>query len=475
MSIKRYLSEADTTITNAFKTDLIHRGTGSNMGAADSLEIFSLVGQVTTASLEKSRVLVRFPMTDIAADRSAGTLPVSGNVKFFLRLFNVEHPFSLPREYYLDVSALSQSWDEGYGLDMEAYSDNGFGMTNGYGTNWIYAQSGTVWQETGSKSIAGTNRKQFFKYGYEDLNIEVTDLVENWVAGTYSNNGFLIKLSGSFEDGSTQESFYTKKFSARGTEYFYSRPVIEALWDSSLKDDRSNFYNTSSLLSDTDNTQYLYFYNKFNGNYKNIPNNPSLGIKFYTNEAFTSEISAAYAVVTNPSTGSYLAQIRLNTTASEIYDVWYNLATSSLIYFSGTIEPKNFYASDTAIDDEYIISVTNLRPKYNQNENIRLNIFSRLKNWSPTMYTVASKDIETKTIKNLFYKIFRIEDNKSIFDYSTGSIAYTKTSYDKNGNYFDLDTKLLEPDFAYGLKFAIYDGNQLKEFKSLFKFRIDTK
>jgi hypothetical protein len=34
---------------------------------------------------------------------------------------------------------------------------------------------------------------------------------------------------------------------------------------------------------------------------------------------------------------------------------------------------------------------------------------------------------------------------------------------------------LLEPDFAYGLKFAVYDGNELKELKQTFKFRVDTK
>ncbi len=41
MGIKRYTAISDTTITNAYKADLVTRGTGSNMGLADSLEIFS--------------------------------------------------------------------------------------------------------------------------------------------------------------------------------------------------------------------------------------------------------------------------------------------------------------------------------------------------------------------------------------------------------------------------------------------------
>jgi hypothetical protein len=66
MGIKRYVANSDNTITNAFGvnkgTDT--RATGSNMGAADILEVFSIYGQqtvsssVNTASVELSRALV---------------------------------------------------------------------------------------------------------------------------------------------------------------------------------------------------------------------------------------------------------------------------------------------------------------------------------------------------------------------------------------------------------------------------------
>ena len=41
MAIKRYVAESDNTITNAFEANLTTRGTGSNMGAADVLEVFT--------------------------------------------------------------------------------------------------------------------------------------------------------------------------------------------------------------------------------------------------------------------------------------------------------------------------------------------------------------------------------------------------------------------------------------------------
>jgi hypothetical protein len=473
MPIKRYTSEADSTITDGYKPNLITRATASNMGASDSLEIYSLYGQASSSSLERSRILVKFPLDGIVNDRAASKLPVSGGVNFFLRLFNVKHPFTLPREYYLQVNAISQSWNEGYGLDMESYSDNGFGVTNGYGVNWIYAQSGTLWSTTGSSVTGNFSYTQFFKDGYEDLEVDVTPLVESWISGVLPNNGFLIKLSGSQEDGSTATSFYTKKFSARGTEFFYSRPVIEARWDASSGDDRENFYISSSLLSSVDNTQNLSFFNRVKGVLKNIPGNPSLGIKFYTDSTFLNEISGVVSSVSNTETGIYKASVILATTASTIYDRWYNLASTSSYFYSGSIEPKTYEASLMAFDSEYFINLVNVKTKYTKDENVFIRLYSREKDWSPTIYTVSSKDIENKPIKNLYFKIFRLEDKLEIIPYSTGSIPYTKLSYDSQGNYFKFDMSILEPDYAYGIKFATYDGNELKEYKETFKFRVE--
>ncbi len=49
MAIKRYIATADNTITNAYQMDLSTRGTGSNMGAADTLEAFYIFGQAVKA------------------------------------------------------------------------------------------------------------------------------------------------------------------------------------------------------------------------------------------------------------------------------------------------------------------------------------------------------------------------------------------------------------------------------------------
>ena len=103
MAIKRYLASKDNTITNAFKIDLLTRGTGSNMGASDILETFSIYGQQTTSSAELSRILIEFPIEKISSDRGDNNIPASGSVKFYLRMFNARHSEQLPRNFTFHI------------------------------------------------------------------------------------------------------------------------------------------------------------------------------------------------------------------------------------------------------------------------------------------------------------------------------------------------------------------------------------
>ena len=132
MALKRYLASADSTITDAFRANLVNRGSGSNMGAADVLEVFSLFGQADSGSQEKSRMLLKFPIADVATDITNQIVP--SNAAYFLRVFNAPHGETLPTQFTLTAKPISGSWDEGTGLDMNEYSDLG-------AVNWINATS----------------------------------------------------------------------------------------------------------------------------------------------------------------------------------------------------------------------------------------------------------------------------------------------------------------------------------------------
>ena len=471
MAIKRYVASADNTITNAFKANLSTRGTGSNMGASDVLEVFSIYGQANSSSVEKSRILIQFPVSTISTDISNGTVP--SNASFYLKLFNVEHGETLPTNFNLEVKVVTgSSWDEGTGLDMSEYTDIGI-------SNWISAKSSssgiTNWSSQGGDYYNSPIYTASFDKGIEDLEIDVTDTVNAWLAGSKNNYGFGVMLSSSLEN-STLRSYYTKKFSARSSEYFYKRPIIEARWDSSKQDDRGNFYASSSTVSATDNLNTLYLYNYVRGQLKDI-NGVGTGnvyVNFYTTLGGSTLTTAPNTPITGGwvSTGIYSASVAINTTASTVYDVWFS---GSNQYHTGTISIKTFNNSETVEIDRKIISIKNLKSSYTPSEYPKLRLYVRSKNWSPTIYTKATADVEQEYIKNLYYRVYRVQDGLDVIaNAATASTNHTKVSYDISGSYFPLDMSLFESGYMYAIKFVIKEeNNYLKETDEVFKFRVD--
>jgi hypothetical protein len=475
MAIKRYFSNADTTITNAFKANLTTRGVSGNMGQSDILEVFSIYGQSNPSSSELSRVLVQFPISDIIVDRNNATIPVSGSVTWYLKLYNARHSDTVPKDFTLTVSAVSRSWGEGYGLDMEEYSDVGY-------SNWVSAASSsnlgvTNWTSEGGDYHTSPVKNQYFTKGTEDLTVDVSDIVEQWVAGTKTNYGFGIKLTSSQEQAA--QSFYTKRFFARGTEFWFKRPTLEARWNSVRRDNRGYFYASSSLASATDNRNTIYLYNVVRGRLSNIPavGTGSIYVKVYDDP------SGSNALTTTPnnpvtggwvSTGIYSASFALNTTASEVFDRWFN-STLTTCFHTGSIDIYDLDSQDYNPTNRYVVSCTNLKPIYYSEEQSRFRFFVRKKDWQPTIYTVATNFIPSEIIESASYKLVRVSDNLEVIPYGTSSLMHTGLSYDVSGSYFDLDINTLEPDYSYQIKLTFYDGvtNSWKEQPDTFKFRVE--
>lgn len=473
MSIRRWTSSKDTTITDAFTANLRTRGTGSNMGASDILEVFSIYAQASTSSLSSSevaRVLTQFPVNNIVSDRTAGKIPVSGNVNFVLKMFNAPHSQTLPRQFTLNVLPVSTSWEEGIGLDMEEYTDL---TNNGEGANWVFAGSSSLWTTHGGDFISSPSASQFFDQGIEDLEIDITPVVERWIAGTIPNYGIGIMITGSQE--TTNRSFYTKRFFARGSEFFFSRPVVEARWNSATTDDRGRFFVSNVLLSPSDNTHTLYLYNYVNGQLKNINGigTGSVYMNVYDSASDGSIISTTSSPVTGGyvSTGIYSASFILNELVDTAYDIWFSGAN---VYHTGSFTPQTYDASDYHSDTrKFVSAITNLKQSYNTKESARIRLFSRLRDWNPNIVSIASTDLQGTIIENAFYKVLRTNDDYVIVDYGTGSLNHTKLSYDSKGNFFDFDMSMLEPGFSYTFKFVFLVDNNYEEQTESFKFRVE--
>ena len=599
--IRRFYATKDNTITNAFDEGLVTRGTGSNMGASDVLEVFSIYGQSSSSSgfsSELARVLIEFPITEISSSRAAGNIPASGSVSWYLKMFNAPHSQTVPSDFTIVVSAISQSWQEGYGIDMDYYEDK---TRDGIGSNWINAvertaatatldltsgitltsvakgttrntntfktvinaaaanpgeavlvsftgsataitasitpddevttlttaelveliNNGSVagktvtvsdslslrelqtatgggsdsladggegdnvtatfggasgqWTSAGGDYHASPTFTQTFETGLEDLEIDVSELVEQWITGSAgggkTNYGFGVKFIDATE--TTNRSFFTKKFFARDSEFYYQRPVLEARWDSARRDDRGYFYASSSPVSANENLNKLYLYNSVRGRLRDYPIAPtSASIRLSTTAGTGSSLVSAS--VGRVSTGIYSASIAVDTSASTVHDIWYS---GSIGYHTGTISVKSFESFGYNPEDTYVLSMPSLRKEYRKDQTHRLNLYVRQKNWSPNIHTLAVRSsIPSLIIPSASFQLRRCIDDFVVVPYGTGSLtepAHTGLSYDVSGNYFDLDTSYLETGYLYDVQYSFYDEeNGWEEQPYRFKFRV---
>ena len=316
---------------------------------------------------------------------------------------------------------------------------------------------------------------QSFDGGTENLEVDITGLVEEWLASAKPRYGVAISLLGSQEDDNS--SYYTKRFFARGSEFFFKRPSLEARWDSTIKDNRGNFYLSSSLASSADNNNTLYLYNYVRGQLKNIPSigTGSVYVKLYTSSSGGDELTSN-ATPINPITGGwsetgvYTASFGLTTTASLVYDRW---LSGSSVFHTGSFKTATLNTSRINPSPTYYTTATNLRAEYYSNETARLRFFVRKKDWSPTIYTKATSEIEGEYIEDAYYQIIRPHDGVKAIEYGTGSLNHTRLSYDVSGSYFDLDMSLLEKDYAYYVKLVYYINGKYNEQPETFKFRVE--
>ena len=637
MTIKRFTANKDTTITRAFKSNLSSRATKANMGSSDVLEVYSIFGQASSASVEQSRVLVEFPVSDILEKRRSSEIPDEGSVKFRLKLYNARHGQTTPEDFYLTARPLLQSWEEGSGLDMDSYLDLG-------ATNWTSASTNVNWNITGGtvpdpsrvlNSPISLEYVKFFDNGTSDLDIDITPIVEAWikdensqsaaasasiqfsdqvqhsdfldlitydnvlkrymfsnaitssysvvgnttfvglgsnVTGSFNNfkaavsssfpvsadagaaatcraiftqktkgvfgstiitgsagsihtiskpsginhegstpsgrrieythfsgglgaknYGLLVNLSGAYEDGTRLRSYYTKKFFARTSQFFFKKPIIEAQWDLSIKDDRGSVYKSSSLVPGKDNLNRLYLYNKNRSGFVDIPDTGnSIVVKLYDKITGNPEPlpfgggvpsnGATFITASRVSTGIYQASFAYTGSKSTLVDIWnivprgYPENPNSLEQiFTGapfavnTRKLSNFYETP-----EYVTSISNLKQSYAKGESSNFRIYTRKKGWQPNIYTVASNTAPVNNVSHGFYKVRRVADNLTVIPYSTGSTpSFSSLSYDMSGSFFDLDMSILEPNYLYEISLLFKDGGQYIEQKEKFKFRVD--
>jgi len=353
---------------------------------------------------------------------------------------------------------------------------------------------GTPWATAGGDPKSGTTYlfSQDFLVGNEDLEVDITKYVEDTLSELVGLNGandygLIVELSSSFIDDAN--SYYTKKFSARSSEYFFKRPVIEARWNSSRKDNRGNFYYSSSLADSTANQNVLHMYNFINGKLSNIPNltSDNIYVKLYASSGSmpigdpltciqdSSNVTVVTGSLLSNTTGTYKCTFAIASQSYDtLHDVWFN---GNDVFHTGTIYPKdrkNDSSTNISYYNEVYASVVNMKPLYYDFETPRFRVYTRKKGWNPTIYSKAVSEPELSIETSGSFSIIRIIDRLEVIGHDTGSDKSTELSFDASGSYFDLDMKLLEPGYSYGIKLAFYDDNTKTyvEHPDVYKFRV---
>lgn len=269
-----------------------------NTGIDQLLEIEK---SVDLSNEYNSRILIKFDLSTVSSSIASGDIT---SPKFYLTMYCIDAK-EIPAEYTLYAYYVSESWDNGLGRfyndpstkegvswewrdgETPASPWQTSSYTTGTTGSWATTEGGGTWY---TASVAS----QSYSFQSADIRMDVTTMVNEWISGSISNNGFIIKRSDSDEQSRTELgkiSFYSKE-----TNTIYV-PRIEILYDDSS-------WSTGSLTELTDDNINVYL----KGLRAEYNENEIAKIRIYGRPTFparTYSTSSAYMQVKYLPTSSY--------------------------------------------------------------------------------------------------------------------------------------------------------------------------
>jgi len=357
---------------------------------------------------------------------------------------------------------IDQMWDEGVGYDYVecAYDGNG-GQSSFCPSNWFYAQTNVPWSGntgifSGTSVVLGT---QHFEQGNENLEIDITDIVNGYLTGD-TNNGLGLAFDSTLEALSTVEAYHVGFFT-RHTQTFYE-PHVETIYSDPIKDDRADFY--------LDKPNKLYLYTNLGGEPTNLDNIPSVTI-YDNNDGVVSTIPSSG--VTQVTKGVYCVEVNIPssidyTDCTQFTDVW------SDININGVARPDvelDFIVKDS--DGYYNLGANDGLPKQvgvtisgiKSDERINRGDIRKVFVSTRIPYTINQK----QRLDSLKYRLYVKEGRNefTVIDYQDVNVA-------NNYNYFLLDTASLVPG-TYYLDIKTESNQEVSTIKDVINFDITSQ
>ena len=211
----------------------------------------------------------------------------TGLTKYYLRLYEADGTQELSSDYEIQAFPVSQSWEEGTGK----FGDNPKVTT---GVSWenrsnnpgvpavswsrVHPADGSDVRLHGGNYMTGSyndnpngpsssyEASQSFSNQSPDIEMDITNIVDSWLVGSASNNGLLLRFSGSLAHTNGQilndtagitGSFAQLKFFSSDTHTIYP-PKLEVRWDDHLACSGSNTGSMIPLTGSGQADNYLY-------------------------------------------------------------------------------------------------------------------------------------------------------------------------------------------------------------------------
>jgi hypothetical protein len=458
------------TRTYIDKNNTIIFGTLINTGRNPIAELY-YGGKETQP--DYTRHLLYFDVSDLQERYNNGELGDLSKVTHTLRMTNSSFfDRDLQAQKLLDGKQRTSSfdlvlfrvnkfWDEGCGYDYQQFmgyepSDNITFVESA--SNWINATTVDSWDEPGvySGSPSGiTVTTQHFDKGNENIEMDITDEVNSLITGGTTNNGYGIAFERDLEIKEVVPSQYVGFFT-RHTQTYYE-PFVETVYDSSIRDDRKNFYRGKY--------NKLYLYTNLGGEPTNLDTIPSVNIFDGSGNLFSAITSSN---VVQEDKGVYCVELFVPVDESDctiFTDVWTGITINGVNRPDVTLqfeikddtEYYNFGDSES-LPVEYMVNLSGIRREEKIKRGDRRKVFVNAR----IPYTVN----ESTTIDGLQYRLWIKEGTTevNVIDWTDVNRAYLK-------NYFILDTSWMIPN-EYYIDIKLTSNQLVKTYTNTLKFNI---
>jgi hypothetical protein len=366
---------------------------------------------------------------------------------------------AIASSFDLIVFPVDKAWDEGRGYDIlkqrSLVEQQGDPRLTGY-SNWYSATTTTAWTEPGvfTNPTASTQNyaTQHFSIGGEDVSMDVTAMVNDWLSGGSTNHGMCIAYRRDYElmSGNTR---FISSFFTHNTNYAF-KPYLEVVYDGQkIMDDRMQM---------TNNRRGRLFLYTFSGNSAaNYFSASTVYIKDASNTVVHSGLTP-----TQMEKGVYYVDVFMSGTSrgQKYSDVWQGVSfnppyDSQDITQSFSIR-DNYYTANIPDVNDYAVDVYGLQNGAILSNDEVIRVFCGLR----VNYSLNSP---TKSY-NLKYRLVMNEQEEVIpwTDVNQAVINGEKT------NYFLLDTSWLLHNQTYSMQLKIEELGTSRVLPSKTTFKV---